>query len=421
MIFISHASVDADLGEHLIDIFKELGIPKDEIFFSSSYHTGVKVGDDFIETIKYELKRANIVIFILTEEFYRSVYCMNEMGAAWILEKKIFPILLPSIQIHEMEGVIDQRHIVCTAEYSKYGQFKDLLIALKKDSSFSDDAIKMHWSAFVSSASKRKIQKPNYRKKEISRIEEMILSGGLTDGELILLSYYIDNEIDHFDFLSFPDKDGKSFNSDEPIYRNFIEQYSNIDIKKVADLLEKSYIIKTAYDDFGKPYTWRISIDTFRNLKTLSDDAQLIIKNAKGKYRSTQSKPVASNKVSNFFKDRNASDVEKLLLCYTKEFSSFVLGARWKASAEIANIRQWEEINGLNHNLSNNYETILQRLVALGFFDVKSCTSYGNPREYELKNELKFQLLKLDEEILGSIEQLKKENHSEHSDDDVPF
>ena len=91
-IFISHSSLDTQIGEKFVDALIELGVDKNLIFYSSRYHTGVEIGKDFHSVIKNQLKNCEIVVFLLTRNFYQSPACLNEMGAAWILEKNILKI-----------------------------------------------------------------------------------------------------------------------------------------------------------------------------------------------------------------------------------------------------------------------------------------------------------------------------------------
>lgn len=51
-ILISHASLDSPIGERFLEALIELGIRKENVFYSSSYHTGVKLGKIFYEEVK---------------------------------------------------------------------------------------------------------------------------------------------------------------------------------------------------------------------------------------------------------------------------------------------------------------------------------------------------------------------------------
>lgn len=110
-IFISHASSDKKTGDLFLKTLIELGINRSEIFYSSSYHSGVKLGNDFNKKVKEAMNEAEIVIFLITHNFYHSPYCLNEMGAVWIKDKECIPILIGGLTYENMEGFIDKRHI----------------------------------------------------------------------------------------------------------------------------------------------------------------------------------------------------------------------------------------------------------------------------------------------------------------------
>lgn len=118
-IFISHASKDSELGKEFLKALVKIGIDKNDIFYSSQYHTGVELGEDFHKVIKDTLKNCNIVIFLLTKNFYKSAHCLNEMGAAWIENKKIVPILLDGLKHTDMVGFIDYHYIAMTPNISE--------------------------------------------------------------------------------------------------------------------------------------------------------------------------------------------------------------------------------------------------------------------------------------------------------------
>ena len=47
----------------------------------------------------------------MSKNYYDSIACMNEMGAAWALQSKYTIILLPGFEFREIEGAINPRQI----------------------------------------------------------------------------------------------------------------------------------------------------------------------------------------------------------------------------------------------------------------------------------------------------------------------
>lgn len=98
-IFISHSSNDKDV----VDLFKKfilnagLGILDSDIAYTSAPETGVPTGNSIPQYIKDNIKSSDFVFFIISENYRRSEVCLNEMGAAWILDKNVKPLLLSDV------------------------------------------------------------------------------------------------------------------------------------------------------------------------------------------------------------------------------------------------------------------------------------------------------------------------------------
>lgn len=95
-VFISHSSADKEL----VDLFKNiilnagLGIADEDIAYTSAVETGVPTGGNIPQYIKDNLADCDFVFFMISENYRKSEVCLNEMGAAWALNKKVKPILL---------------------------------------------------------------------------------------------------------------------------------------------------------------------------------------------------------------------------------------------------------------------------------------------------------------------------------------
>lgn len=84
-IFISHASADKGFVERIVDLLIDLGVREDQIFCSSVPGFGIPLGNDIYEYLREEFVGNELhVIFILSNNYYASVACMNEMGAAYL-------------------------------------------------------------------------------------------------------------------------------------------------------------------------------------------------------------------------------------------------------------------------------------------------------------------------------------------------
>lgn len=105
-IFISHSSQDIEVVEELIDILESIGVNPSQIFCSSFAGYGIPLGTNFLESIKSEITKNVLVLFVLSENFYSSPVCLCEMGATWVLSKEHIPIIIPPFTFDNVEGVI---------------------------------------------------------------------------------------------------------------------------------------------------------------------------------------------------------------------------------------------------------------------------------------------------------------------------
>lgn len=106
-IFISHSSKDKPYSDALRDLLVDTGVSDNDIFYTSSDESGVAFSESFITEIKDKLLNyKTIVLIIHSHNYYKSPICLNEMGAAWVLDKKIFSFLAPGFTVDDMKGVI---------------------------------------------------------------------------------------------------------------------------------------------------------------------------------------------------------------------------------------------------------------------------------------------------------------------------
>lgn len=103
-IFVSHSSKDSYILDKFVDIVLKqgCGYENKNIVYTSNQSTGVGLGDSIPIFIKDALNTSDLVLFMISENYKKSEVCLNEMGAAWALEKKTTPILLPNIDFTEI-------------------------------------------------------------------------------------------------------------------------------------------------------------------------------------------------------------------------------------------------------------------------------------------------------------------------------
>ena len=111
-IFISHSSKDEEFVTKLAQLFVLLGVNRGNIFCSSIEGQGVKHGKKIEEAVRNEIIEDKVLIYIISKNFLDSNYCLNELGAGWILadartqSKNLFHIKLPDIAFDDIKGFI---------------------------------------------------------------------------------------------------------------------------------------------------------------------------------------------------------------------------------------------------------------------------------------------------------------------------
>ena len=414
-IFISHASLDSPIGERFLEALIELGISKQNVFYSSSYHTGVKLGKNFHEEVKKALHSAEIVVFLLTPNFYKSEFCLNEMGAVWYSNKKIIPILLNGLTFNDMKGFIDSHYIAIKPNEDETFKLLTYLSDYIEKPNI-EKGVKEIFNDFITVANEmsKTTSELALPTEDISVIEKMIISKKFTDEEILFLNYFIENRIVRLNDSTIYDYGIQEATETEDLIKikEYAQKYS-FNYENAKELLEKSSYISYNYDDDNFDYIGcELDINIFRDLISMSRYGKEVIQNIKAKYERALSAEittvdkVSDNKIESLIKNEDFKEIEALLFKYIIDTYSFVLGDRWKASEEIQKIRAWESNNSLDSKLSNNYDTALRMVIFQGLVDVESTTSYGNPKEYKIKDIYVNQLLNLEtkaKEILDNV------------------
>ncbi|MGM8216274.1 toll/interleukin-1 receptor domain-containing protein [Bacillaceae bacterium W0354] len=112
--FISHSSKDSDYGDAIVQLLVEIGVPQENIIFTSKAGYGIPKGKDIYQWIKSEMKDRPFVIYLLSENYYDSIACLNEMGAAWVIENEHIALIVPGFSPSDpkfFESAIEPREM----------------------------------------------------------------------------------------------------------------------------------------------------------------------------------------------------------------------------------------------------------------------------------------------------------------------
>ncbi len=108
LLFISHSSKDIEFVEPFVELLQSIGFNKTNMFCSSIAGFGISEGNDIYETLKEKFQENNIyVVFILSDNYYNSPACLNEMGAAWVLQTDYSSVLSPGFNVPSIKGAIN--------------------------------------------------------------------------------------------------------------------------------------------------------------------------------------------------------------------------------------------------------------------------------------------------------------------------
>ncbi|MEN7547356.1 toll/interleukin-1 receptor domain-containing protein [Rapidithrix thailandica] len=124
-VFISHSSKDANVVEQVIELLEAIGLNENQIFCTSFEGYNIKIGTDWLQTLKEELNKEVLVIFILSENFYNSPVSLCEMGATWVKTSEHIPVLIPPFSYAQIQGVIPNTQGMKINEKAKLNSLKE--------------------------------------------------------------------------------------------------------------------------------------------------------------------------------------------------------------------------------------------------------------------------------------------------------
>jgi len=110
-IFISHSTDDRPIVEKFVTMLEQIGVKQNQLFCSSIAGYGIPQGTgDLYDFIRNEMSNDNLfVIMMLSQNYYNSPVCLNEMGATWVKQSAYQSILLPGFHYSEIKGAVNPR------------------------------------------------------------------------------------------------------------------------------------------------------------------------------------------------------------------------------------------------------------------------------------------------------------------------
>lgn len=137
-IFISHSVANETIAHKLVDLLVSgVGVSTTQIFCSSLPGNSISTGKGFVEKIKSALIEADVVISLLSPNYYESIFSIAELGGAWTLAKDPYPVVVPPLKKSDVGAVLLGRQAIkVDLEEDLDVMFDDL----KKDLSINGNA-----------------------------------------------------------------------------------------------------------------------------------------------------------------------------------------------------------------------------------------------------------------------------------------
>lgn len=99
-IFLSHSSYDKKYSDALRSLLMSLGLKKEQLIYTSHPLHKVPTGNNIFEYLKENIHNDILVIFLWSNDYLKSAACLNEMGAAWIIESDYINVYVPDFDFN---------------------------------------------------------------------------------------------------------------------------------------------------------------------------------------------------------------------------------------------------------------------------------------------------------------------------------
>lgn len=253
-IFISHASKNKEIILKFAELLESIN-SNIEVFCSSE-NGSIKIGENFVETIFSELDGSDIFVPVISEEYYKSKFCMIKLGVAcsYLYSKYrkggkdyIFPFVLhPVMKAQALSGTPIAN--IQTGDISDEADIRNFLQAVFTEKGLS-----------IGSGVNRKLHAYKFEIDKILLEKQNIV-------EMARISAYFDDSVK---FERKEDIASKSIEGDNIIFNFNMNPYEAIDVKrpnfislvlKYVDMLDIN-----RYLDFNENAEFKFVITNFTN------------------------------------------------------------------------------------------------------------------------------------------------------------
>lgn len=96
VIFLSHRSSDKKYGDALEKLITGLGVKHNQLIYTSHPLHKIPLDKNIYDYLRNNIGRETFVIILWSDEYLDSPACLNEMGAAWIMQTDYTNIYVPN-------------------------------------------------------------------------------------------------------------------------------------------------------------------------------------------------------------------------------------------------------------------------------------------------------------------------------------
>lgn len=130
-VFISHSSSDKIFGDALVFLLKGLGLSKSQLLYTSNDVYGIPLGKNIFQYLRENIEYDVHMVFLLSQNYFNSVACLNEMGAAWMAKNDYTIIGTPGFDFNDKcfrDCCIDSQKMgILMDNYVRMAEFKEMI------------------------------------------------------------------------------------------------------------------------------------------------------------------------------------------------------------------------------------------------------------------------------------------------------
>lgn len=109
LVFVSHCGSQRRFVTYLVELLEKCGFSRINLFCSSVPGFNIDLDEDIIETLRKKFVDYDLyVLYVFSSDFFDSAYCLNEMGAAWVLQVDYSIIITQGMDETKIDGVVSK-------------------------------------------------------------------------------------------------------------------------------------------------------------------------------------------------------------------------------------------------------------------------------------------------------------------------